>query len=74
MEQKYFKGDRVVFVFWNGEEEHSLDGTIIGIDIYRNNGLIANIEYDIEGYYYNDKTKKCVYKHIEQKYIVNIVS
>ena len=31
MEQKYFKGDKVVFVFWNGEEEHSLDGTIENI-------------------------------------------
>ena len=68
------RGDIVKFIFTNGKEEWNLEGTVLVVDRFRNNqGTITNIEYDIEGQDYFDSTKLCLYKHIDHKYILEIL-
>lgn len=68
------RGDMVKFIFTNGRKAWNLEGIVVGIDRFRNNqGTITNIEYDIEDQDYFDSTKLCLYKHIDQKYILEIL-
>ena len=40
---------------------------------FRNGEQITEIEYDIEGYDHASPGKKCIYKRIDEKYIVGRV-
>ena len=40
---------------------------------FRSGEQITEIEYDIEGYDHVSPGKKCIYKHIDEKYIVGRV-
>ena len=68
------KGDVVKFVLWNGKISWNLEGVVAGIDrCFDSQGIITNIEYCILGQHYLDTTKQCYYKHIEQKYILEVL-
>ncbi len=69
----YRQGDVVNFRFSDGRKEWLCQGMICVVDIFRSGEQITGIEYDMEGYDHASPGKKCVYKHIDEKYIVGRV-
>lgn len=68
------RGDLVKFIFTNGIDEWGVEGIVVGVDRFRNEkGMITDLEYDIEGSDYLDNTTRCLYKHINHKYILEIL-
>lgn len=63
------KGDLVSFVFGDGTHQWSCKGVIAGVDIYRVQGKIEDIEYDIKGSDYINHNKTMYYKHIGESLI-----
>ena len=72
-EPRYQKDDLVSFIFNTGKKEYSCQGVICGADIYRVSGEIVDIEYDIWGKDHENPKEECLYKHINEKYILGVV-
>lgn len=68
------KGNLVAFDFDNGKQKIPCKGIVVGTDIYRVNGKIQQIEYDIYGDDYISQTKKCLYKHVVETDVKEAIS